>query len=136
MIFQMTDMIAWSARLYDEAVDQKDADGFAAVFTDDAWMRFGNNDPITGRENIRQAIAGFFTLFQSLKHESTGTTWADGTLVVEANVTYTLFDGRTVTVPASTIMRIADPSAATPQVRKCQMYVDLGPLFSAIQTPA
>lgn len=80
----MTDMIAWADRLYSEAVDRKDADGFAAVFTDDAWMRFDNDDPITGRENIRQAIAGFFTLFQALKHESTGTTWCGGTLVIEA----------------------------------------------------
>lgn len=132
----MTDMIAWADRMYAEAVDRKDADGFAAAFTDDGWLRFGNNDPITGRENIRQAIAGFFTLMQSLQHESTGTTWSDGTLVVEANVTYTLFDGRTVTVPACTIYRIEDAGAAKPLAKKCQIYVDLAPLFSALQNPA
>ena len=132
----MTDMISWADRLYAEAVDRKDADGFAAAFTDDAWLRFGNNDPITGKDTIRQAIAGFFTLMQSLKHESTGTTWSDGTLVVEANVTYTLFDGGTVTVPACTIYRFGSASADPPLATKCQIYVDLAPLYAAHQNSA
>lgn len=129
----MRDMVSWANRLYSEGVDRKDADAFADAFTPDAWLRFGNNEPLLGRDAIREGIAGFFTMFESLRHESNGTTFSDGTLVLEANVTYTLFGGGTVTVPACTIYRFADTSGEKPQAHKCQIYVDLAPLFSAVQ---
>ena len=119
----------WARALYDGAVDKKDAAGFAAVFADDAWMRFGNNEPIVGKKNIEAAIAGFFTMFDWLKHEQTGV-WSQGdALILEANVTYRRFDGGIVTVPAVTIMRLAG-TAAAPVVKRCQMFVDLTPLFA------
>ena len=110
----MADMVSWVNRLYSEGVDQKDAAAFASVFTEDGWLRFGNNEPLIGREAIREAIAGFFTMFDSLSHESNGTTVSNGTVVIEANVTYTLFGGGTVTVPAVTIFRFADTSGESP----------------------
>ncbi len=131
---QMNEIVAWAGRLYSEGVDNKDAKAFAEAFTEDGWLRFGNNEPLIGRENIEQAITGFFTVMASLSHESTGTTWADGTLVMEANVTYTLHHGGTVTVPACTIFRMADSDGSgEPKVRKCNVYVDLTPLFAAAQ---
>ena len=30
---------AWARRLYDGAVDRKDAAGYAAAFVEDAWLR-------------------------------------------------------------------------------------------------
>ena len=132
----MRDMAAWANKLYSEGVDKKDAKMFANAFTEDGWLRFGNNEPLIGREAIEQAIAGFFSMFESLQHESTGTTSSDGTLVLEANVTYTLFGGGTVTVPGCTIFRFADTSGEHPLAHKCQIYVDLNPLYSAVQKPA
>jgi hypothetical protein len=49
---------AWARRLYDDAVDMKDAAGYAAAFVEDGWLRFGNNDPITGRANIEAEMSG------------------------------------------------------------------------------
>ena len=129
----MADMISWANRLYSEGVDNKDATMFADAFTEEGWLRFGNNPPLIGRETIREAIAGFFTMFASLQHESAGTTYSNGTLVIEATVTYTLFNGGTVTVPTCTIFRFADTSGDNPLAHKCQIYVDLAPLFSAVQ---
>ena len=129
----MADMISWADRLYSEGVDNKDAAMFADAFTSEGWLRFGNNPPLIGRDAIREAIAGFFSMFASLEHESAGTTFSDGTLVVEATVTYTLFEGGTVSVPACTIFRFADTSGERPLAHKCQIYVDLAPLFSAVQ---
>ena len=129
----MADMISWADRLYSEGVDNKDAAMFADAFTSEGWLRFGNNPPLIGRDAIREAIAGFFSMFASLEHESAGTTFSDGTLVVEATVTYTLFDGGIVSVPACTIFRFADTSGDRPLAHKCQIYVDLAPLFSAVQ---
>ena len=128
----MTDIIEWADRLYSEGVDNKDAVMFADAFADDGWLRFGNNPVITGRDNIREAIAGFFTVFASLRHQSAGTTLADGTLVLEAVVTYTLHGGGTVTVPACTIFGMR-PGPGEPKAESCRIYVDLTPLFSAAQ---
>lgn len=120
---------AWARELYDGAVDRRDAAGFAAAFTDDGWLRFGNNEPLVGRANIEAAIAGFFTMLDTLKHQQTGL-WSQGdALILEANVTYRRLDGGMVTVPAVTIMRLAG-TAARPVVERCQMFVDLTPLFA------
>lgn len=121
--------VAWVRELYHNHVDKKDAVGFAAVFADDAWMRFANADPIVGKKNIEAAIAGFFTMLDTLTHEQTGLWSQRDALIIEANVTYRRLDGGMVTVPAVTIMRLA-ATATGPVVTRCQMFVDLAPLFT------
>ena len=126
-------VLAWARRLYHESVDRKDAAGFAAAFTPDAWLRFGNNDRLVGREAIREAIAGFFTAMAALEHTPRNA-WLQGdTLILEAEVTYTRHDGRLVTVPAVTIYRLASlgvPGESDPLADQCRIYVDLAPLFA------
>ena len=125
-------VMRWAQDLYSNAVDRKDAAGFAAAFAPDGWVQFGNWPRTTGREAITAAIAQFFAGFQSLTHRSVGS-WLDGrTLVLEAEVTYVRHDGNTVTVPACTIFRLApEPSpAGQPQAKECRIYVDLMPLYA------
>ena len=126
-------VMRWADDLYRNAVDRKDAAGFAAAFTPDGWVQFGNWPRTSGREAITVAIAQFFDGFKSLAHTSTGT-WLDrGTLVLEAEVTYVRRDGGTVTVPACTIFRLADQPSddGLPQAKECRIYVDLTPLYAA-----
>lgn len=126
-------VMRWAEELYSNSVDRKDAAGFARAFAPDGWVQFGNWPRTTGREAITAAIAHFFDGFQSLRHRSVGQ-WLDrGALVLEAEVTYLRHDGRTVTVPACTIFRLAaEPSAeGSPQAKECRIYVDLGPLYAA-----
>jgi len=126
-------VMRWADDLYTNAVDRKDAAGFAAAFAPDGWVQFGNWPRTSGREAITVAIAQFFDGFQSLAHTSVGT-WLDrGTLVLEAEVTYVRHDGGTVTIPACTIFRLAaQPSAdGMPQAKECRIYVDLTPLYAA-----
>jgi hypothetical protein len=126
-------VMRWADDLYRNAVDHKDAAGFAAAFAPDGWVQFGNWPRTTGREAITAAIAQFFAGFQSLSHKSAGQ-WLDrGTLVLEAEVTYLRHDGATVTVPAATIFRLAaEPSAeGMPQAKECRIYVDLTPLYAS-----
>ena len=126
-------VMRWADDLYANAVDKKDAAGFAAAFAPDGWVQFGNWPRTQGREAITAAIAHFFSGFQSLSHRSAGQ-WLDrGTLVLEAEVTYLRHDGRTVTVPATTIFRLAgEPSEeGNPQANECRIYVDLTPLYAA-----
>ena len=120
--------VEWARKLYDGAVDRKDAAGFAAVFADDAWMRFGNADPIIGRQAIESAIAQFFTLVAGLKHDMTGIWSQQDAVICEATVTYTRHDRKTVEVPAVTIFRLRN-SPNGPLAHRVQMFVDLAPLF-------
>ena len=128
------DALAWATDLYANGVDRKDANMFAGVFTDDGWCRFANNPPLEGREAIRTAIAQFFTVMAGVSHESLGTFYDAGDLVLEANVTYTLHAGGTVTVPAVTIFRMT-AAAGKLQAENCRIFVDLAPLFTAAAQP-
>ena len=129
-----TAVLAWAHDLYANVVDHKDAAGFAAAFTADAWLRFGNNPQLDGRDAIQGAIAHFFTAMVSLRHESKGTFYEGNTLILEAVVTYTRHDGGIVSVPAVTIFRIAGVeqrgSELRPVADQCRIYVDLAPLFA------
>lgn len=120
---------AWARELYAK-VDRKDAAAFAAAFADDGWLRFGNNDPITGRATIESAIAGFFTVMASLRHEFTRITLHEKLLFLEASVTYVRHDQGVVTVPAMTVFQMAGDGARA-VAERCNIYVDLAPLFAA-----
>lgn len=125
-------VMRWADALYANHVDHKDAAGFAAAFAPDGWVQFGNWPRTSGRDAITAAIAQFFSGFQSLSHTSVGR-WLDGgALVLEAEVTYLRHDGRTVTVPATTIFRLAPSLNAQgdPQAKECRIYVDLTPLYA------
>lgn len=127
------EILDWARELYEQVVDRKDADGFAAAFTTDAWLRFASSPPVVGRDAIRAAIAHFFTTFQALRHEPVASWVVDETLILEARVTYTRHDGRLVTIPAVTIFRLVHPGIAVrgePVVDQCRIYVDLAPLYA------
>jgi ketosteroid isomerase-like protein len=119
----------WARRLYDESVDHKDAAGFAAAFVEDGWLRFGNNEPIVGRDAIESAIAGFFSAFRALRHEPARTTATGNLLFLEATVTYDRHDGQVVSVPAMTVFEMAETQGRA-LARRCNIYVDLTPLFA------
>ena len=123
------DAAEWARALYDEHVDRKDAAGFAAAFTDDATLQFGNNPPLAGRAAIESAIAGFFTAMVSLRHELVRLSLDGRTLFLEARVTYTRHDGGVVTVPAMTVFDTTATSAGR-RAERCRIYVDLAPLFA------
>ena len=127
--WKQADATAWARDLYEKHVDRKDAAGFAAVFADDATLRFGNNPTLTGTKAIEQAIAGFFTAMKALRHETKKVTVHENMMFLEAFVTYDRHDGQKVTVPAMTVYEMTD----TPKGKKakdCRIYVDLAPLFA------
>jgi hypothetical protein len=131
VIRKREDVERWADRLYSEQVDHKSADGFAAVFTSDGTLQFGNNPQLVGRDAIRTAIAQFFSAFETLRHHS-GRTWLDGdTVILEAVVTYRRHDAQQVTVPAVTVFHLTrDSDPKNPLADACRIYVDLTPLFA------
>lgn len=140
VLWAMTDFLSraraetWARALYGDAVDQKNAAGFAAVFAEDGRLRFGNQPPIVGRANIEEAIAQFFLAMVDLRHEFTAISLDGDTLFLEALVTYTRHDGASLTVPAMTVF-VLDEAENALSARSCRIYVDLAPLFAPPATP-
>lgn len=118
---------SWARSLYGDAVDRKDAAGFAAAFAEDGTLRFGNEPAILGRSQIENAIAQFFQAMVSLRHEFTAISCDRKTIFLEALVTYTRHDGGIVTVPAMTVFEMASRNDSF-VAKDCRIYVDLKPL--------
>jgi ketosteroid isomerase-like protein len=106
-------------------IDSMDPDRFAAHLTDDVVMRFGNAEPIQGRDAARDAWAGFCEGIDGVSHALVGQWASESGIVVEADVTYTRKDGGTVTVPVATIYRERDG-----EIADYRIFIDLAPLFA------
>lgn len=118
----------WVVDLF-RAIDSMDAPTVARAFAEDGRFRFGNNEPVVGREHVEESVSGFFSMIGGLSHEITGI-WsgrsAGGEVTsVEAEVTYTRKDGtRTEALPVtSTVRREGD------RIRDYRIFMDVSPLF-------
>ena len=111
-------------------IDSMEPDRFAAHLAADVTMRFGNADPIQGRDVVRDAWASFCRDLNGVEHELVEQWKADGATIVEAKVTYTREDDSQVTVPVVTIYRERDG-----EINDYRIYIDLAPLFAG-QTAA
>jgi ketosteroid isomerase-like protein len=104
-------------------IDRKDADGIAAYLTDDGVFRFGSQEPVRGRQAVRDHVAGFFGGIKALRHRL-GDRWeGDASLVCEGEVTYTLLDGRDVTLPFVDVFRLEGD-----KISDWLVYVDPAPM--------
>ncbi len=114
----------WVDRVY-EAVDRKSAEDYVAFLTDDASFRFGNADPVKGREAVREAVAGFFGSITGLRHTFTGKWKVEEAIILQGEVEYTRLDGGAVNLPFATINGMEGGLA-----RRIEIYIDPGPLFA------
>jgi hypothetical protein len=55
--------------------------------------------PVSGKKNVRDAVAGFFSSIKGISHKLTGTWSVDDMVFVQGESTYTRKDGTTLTVP-------------------------------------
>ena len=112
------------SQLFDD-IDSMEPERFTAHLADDVTMRFGNGDPIQGRNAVHDTWAGFCEGIDGVSH-SLVEQWQSGSgTVVEAEVTYTRKDGGTVTVPVVTIYREGDGG-----IVDYRILIDLAPLFA------
>ena len=130
---------AWTSRAYG-CVDSLDARGFSACFSEDIWMRFANQPPLSGRESAYAAFSTFFQRLTSLTHDISHE-WrtdhtAEGTaILLEASVTYVVDNGGTCTVPATTSWRLRVEADGVERAHWVQIYVDLAPLYALLAAP-
>ena len=107
-------------------VDNRDADGFAALFAPDGRFVFGNADPIMGPAAIAETVGGFFATIDGLRHRVVNRWEIGSDAVAELGVEYCRLDGKLVSVPAVTIFTRDD----TGLISDYRIFVDLEPLFA------
>lgn len=116
-------MIDWKHVYRD--VDRMDAKAFAALFTEDARMTFGNAPPLVGRKAIEVGVAAFFKSIRGLQHEFLASWIEPGVAIHEFRATYRRHDGKTATIPAVTIFRLQGDRATDARV-----FYDPTPIFA------
>jgi ketosteroid isomerase-like protein len=122
-------MSSWIDDYYAD-VDAMRLEAFVERHSDDATVVFGNNPPAVGKEAIRAAIGGFWSMIGGLRHERRNLWFInDGdTAVLEAVTLYTTKGGAKVPVPCVSLLdRNADG-----KVSSLLFYIDLAPLFERI----
>jgi limonene-1,2-epoxide hydrolase len=86
-------------------IDSMDPDAFARHLAEDVSFRFGNADPVIGRDNVRDTWAGFCEGIAGVSHDVVEQWNETAATIVEATVTYTRKDNSTVSLPVVTIYR-------------------------------
>jgi len=94
------------------SVDAKDAEAFCGFLTDGASFRFANAEPVVGKDNVREAVSGFFSMVAGMSHRLDNV-WDQGDdLISNGRVTYKRLDGTELSVPFATIFKLEDGKIA------------------------
>jgi len=108
-----------------------DADEFTKYLTEDCAFIYANAEPVVGRTNIRDSVAGFFGSIAGLSHRLVRT-WDRGNAVVcQLEVTYTRIDnGAQVAAPSVTIFDLAADGDERGKIAEYRIYNDLTPVYA------
>ncbi len=99
------DRTDWLKSLFD-SIDNQDADAFQAFLADEIIFRFGNAEPVHGKDAVGNVIQGFFGSIKAISHDVLES-WDQGnTVICHGRVTYTRHDSSTLTVPFTNILKI------------------------------
>lgn len=91
-------------RAYFREVDAMRPEGLAAWYAPTGSFRFANSDPVTGRPAIVETLNAFYASITSMHHRELGVWTTADSGVFEAEVTFETRDGRTVRIPAASIL--------------------------------
>lgn len=106
-------------------IDSMQPDAFARHLAADVSFRFGNADPVHGRDAVRDVWAGFCETVDGVRHTIVEQFESGDAVIAESDVTYTRKDGALVTVPVVTIYR-----GAGELIEDYRVFIDLAPLFA------
>ncbi|MFC9556222.1 nuclear transport factor 2 family protein [Rhodococcus sp. NPDC056960] len=107
-----------------EAADT-DIAAFFDFFSDDCVFRMGNNAPVIGKSAIQSWVAQYLTSVASMRHEIIEE-WSEGNVAaLRVEVTYTLQNGESFTLPAVTRTRVENN-----KVTEYLIFMDPSPVVS------
>lgn len=121
----MTSPQGWAETLF-ELVDRFDADAVAARMAPDGVLISVNNDPVVGRDGMRDAVRGFEQAVTSISHEVLRAWRTGDTVITELRVTYVRHDGREVVLPCANIFDLTDEGL----ISRYQIFMDMTPVFA------
>lgn len=106
-------------------IDSFDPDRFVAHLTEDVVFRFGNAEPLVGRQAVRDAVAQFFTSIAGIRHDVLALYEVDDVVIAQIDVTYHRHDGGVVVVPNADILTYRGDLVAD-----WRIYIDLAPVYA------
>jgi hypothetical protein len=99
---------------------------FFGFFSADCVFRMGNNDPVEGSEAIQEWVASYLGSVAGM-HHAIVEQWSDGNVAaLHVNVTYTMNNGTSFTLPAVTRTRIEKG-----KVTEYLIFMDPSPVVAA-----
>ena len=102
-----------------------DIAAFFEFFSDDCVFRMGNNVSVIGKNAIQSWVAQYLTLVAAMRHEIVEE-WSEGNVAaLRVEVTYTLLNGKSFTLPAVTRTRVEQN-----QVTEYLIFMDPSPVVS------
>jgi ketosteroid isomerase-like protein len=107
-------------------IDSFDPEKFVQNLTPDVVFRFGNADPLVGRDAVQAGVAGFFSSIAGLTHHILNVYEVGDTTIAKIDVEYVRQDGKHVTTPNADIL-VFDGDL----VRDWQIYIDLAPVYAS-----
>ena len=107
-----------------DAVNKQDLEAVVAFFSDDAVYHNIPLDPITGRDAIRETLAGFLTMFGQMTFETIHAL-ADGPIVATERVDRFTTDDRTIALPVAGFFEVHDG-----KITAWRDYFDMGQVTS------
>ena len=117
-----SELPTWAAGLY-AAMDAGDIDRVLAHFSEDVRMRFGNAEPIVGRDAVRAASAQFFGSIRSMSHDFRQVWESGDSAVLICDVDYTRRDGAVVRLPGATLIHHRPDGV----IDDIQVFMDMTP---------
>lgn len=107
------------------AIDAADPVRFADFLAADAQFRFGNYEPVHGRDAVRAYVTGFFGSIAGLRHELVALVRAGDVVTAHGHVTYTRHDGSTLRVPFANVFHLDDAGL----IRDYLIFIDNHELY-------
>lgn len=117
------------ARAYFDAVHAGDSARLAALFAEDAVLRFPTLDPIVGREAIRTFYANVFTFYAKRSDQVTRWFHADDAVAAEIHFEGLTGDGKNVVFDAVDLFTVSGGKIA-----RIEIYYDSASVLRMLGT--
>ena len=114
----------WFSELY-ASIDAMRLDEFAAGLAPDVTIVVGNNPAMNGRQAAKDGIGYFLSTIDGIRHHLVNVAESNGLTFLEANVEYLRKDGKTVTIPAVTVLERSENL-----VKSLRIYFDVAPVYA------
>jgi ketosteroid isomerase-like protein len=119
-----SELPAWAAGMY-AAMEAGDIDGVLAQMSEDIRMRYGNAEPVVGRDAVRAASAQFFGSIGGLSHDFREVWESEDSALLVCDVDYTLRDGSVMRLPGVTFIHHRPDG-----IDDIQVFMDMCPLMA------